>query len=87
VEIELEILCAIVSPNLEIDIFLYLLGFLYKFTAVEELDFQNLNKKPTVIHANICVNRRRIPILKFPNILIPTVPTINNGPRVISKAK
>ena len=86
-EIELEILVAIISPNLEIDIFLNLNEFLDKDIFEGESDFQNLNKNPTVIQAKICANKRRKPIFESPNMLNPTVPTIKRGPRVISKTK
>jgi len=52
-----------------------------------KLPFQNLNKKPTVIQAKIWVIKSKNPIVEFANILIPTVPNINKGPRIISKAK
>ena len=49
--------------------------------------FQNLNKNPTVRDASICVISNKKPIVELPNILIPTVPIINKGPRIICEAK
>ena len=42
---------------------------------------------PTVIQAKICVISNSNPIDVLPNILIPTVPTINNGPELFVKLK
>ena len=39
------------------------------------------------MHESICVNNKRIPIIVFPNIVIPTVPIINSGPELLVKLK
>ena len=46
------------------------------------LNFQNLNKKPTVKHDNICVKNSTSPIVVLPKSEIPTVPTIKSGPEL-----
>ena len=85
VDVALEIEFAINSPKftkeavLE-DEFDIILRF-FVFVGV----YQNLNKIPTVIDDNICVMRSKIPIVVLPNILIPIVPTMKRGPRIICK--
>ena len=53
----------------------------------QDLEFQNLKINPTVILASKCVTKSKIPIIVFPNILIPTVPIINKGPELLVKLK
>ena len=89
VEVALEIEFAIASPRFAK---VKGLGLLFEKSVTLllflELDaFQNLNKNPTVIQAKICVIKSNTPIKELLNILIPTVPTINRGPRIISKTK
>ena len=76
------------SPKLENVTFLFLLKLDFLFISVlkvEVLNFQNLKIIPTVIQAKICVTSNNKPIVELPNILIPTVPTINNGPELLVK--
>ena len=49
--------------------------------------FQNLKIIPTVMHANICVDKSNIPTCKSPKRDIPTVPIIKRGPELLVKAK
>ena len=49
------------------------------------LDFQNLKIIPTVIADNKWLINSKIPIVELPNIEIPTVPKINNGPELLVK--
>ena len=84
--IELEMLFPIIPPKLDNEILS--LEFTYELFLVEEyftLHFQNLKIIPTVIEASKWVINNRKPIVELPNILIPTVPTINNGPELFVK--
>lgn len=77
------------SPRLESDS--WFLDWLFlSLNTTELVDlafpcFQNLNKKPTVKHAKMCVINNNMPIVELPNILIPTVPIINRGPELFVK--
>ena len=42
---------------------------------------------PTVIEDKMCINNSMIPIVVSPIKLIPTVPTIKRGPRVVGKSE
>lgn len=77
------------SPRLESDSW-FLDWFFLSLNTTELVDsefpcFQNLNKKPTVKHAKMCVINNNMPIVELPNILIPTVPIINRGPELFVK--
>ena len=88
VEMLLIILFPKTSPKLEKVTFLFLLKLDFEFLSILKVDllnFQNLKIIPTVIQAKICVTSNNKPIVELPNILIPTVPTINNGPELLVK--
>ena len=76
------------SPKIPPKVFssLFLFFTLYLFHFIFSFFLVNPNKTPTVIHANIWVISRIIPIVWFPNKLIPTVPIINKGPELLVKA-
>ncbi len=42
---------------------------------------------PTVIHDKMWVINNNNPIFVFPNMIIPTVPIINNGPELLVKLR
>ena len=50
-------------------------------------NFQNLKIIPTVIEANKWLTSNKSPIVELPNIEIPTVPKMNNGPELFVKLK
>ena len=87
VEILFVILSDNISPKLYkwTDCFFWLLNKFLLDAKVEEVLFQDLNIIPTETQANKWVIKRRIPILVFLNIKIPTVPIINKGPELFVK--
>lgn len=83
VEVAFDILVAIIEPKLENEISLLFCGL--KWNADKVFFFQNLNIKPTVRQAKIWDISKRIPIVLLPYIVIPIVPIIKSGPRIICK--
>ena len=88
VDIEDVILFPNTSPRLEkFTNCLLLLILIFKLEKFKFSFFlQNLNKIPTLIHANICVNKSKNPIKVLSNKLTPTVPNIKSGPELFVKA-